>query len=247
MYHYSWVQLAQGAVHAIEGLGLSHHDAVTMLSSWCVCIFLLGLGLIGRLGLNKAIARGGTAQFHADRTLSFRNMWELYTGAIFDLTKSVLPDKDARIHFWLIGGLFIYILTCNLLTVMPGGLPPTDNISNNAAMALTVFIVFNVAGVARNGMAYFTHMAGPVWWLMPGLFLIEIIGVVVRPASLSLRLMGNIFGDHTVFGIMSDLVPLVVPSIFLGLGIFVSLLQAFVFTLLSAIYISLSVAAHDDH
>jgi F-type H+-transporting ATPase subunit a len=247
MYHYSWVQFAEGAIHAIEGLGLSHHDAVTMLSSWGVCLFLIAMALLGRRGLNKARGLGGTDQFHADRTFSVRNAWEMYTEAIFSLSRSVLSDKDSRTHFWLIGGLFAYILTCNLLSVMPGGLPPTDNISNNAAMALTVFLVFNVAGVARNGMGYFKHMAGPVWWLMPALFVIELIGVIVRPASLSLRLMGNIFGDHTVFGIMSDLVPLVVPSIFLGLGIFVSFLQAFVFTLLSAIYIALSVAHDDDH
>ena len=247
MYHYSWVQLADGLVHAIEGLGLSHHDAVTMLSTWVVCFFLIGLALLGRLGLNKARAKGGTAQFQADRTLTMRNFWEMYTSALFNLSRTVLSDKDSRTHFWLIGGLFAYILSSNLLSVMPGGLPPTDNISNNAAMALTVFVVFNVAGVARNGMGYFKHMAGPVWWLMPGLFLFELIGVVVRPASLSLRLMGNITGDHTVFGIMSDLVPLVIPCIFLSLGMFVSFLQAFVFTLLSVIYIGLSVAHDDDH
>jgi len=75
---------------------------------------------------------------------------------------------------------------------------------------------------------------------------IEAAGVfLIRPASLTLRLFGNINGDHMVFGIMSDLVPVVVPSIFLALGIWVSFLQAFVFTLLSAIYIMLSVG-HDD-
>jgi F-type H+-transporting ATPase subunit a len=81
------------------------------------------------------------------------------------------------------------------------------------------------------------------------IFPIELVGMLVRPASLSLRLAGNMTGDHLVFSIMSDLTTAIVPAIFLGLGIFVSFLQAFVFTLLSAIYISLSVQdmKHDAH
>ena len=70
---------------------------------------------------------------------------------------------------------------------------------------------------------------------------------VVRPFSLTLRLTGNMFGDHMVFGIMSDLVPPVLPSVFLGLGSFVSFIQALVFTLLSAVYIALATAHDDDH
>jgi F-type H+-transporting ATPase subunit a len=92
-----------------------------------------------------------------------------------------------------------------------------------------------------------------VFLIGPLLFSIELIGLFIRPVTLSLRLTGNIFGDHTVFGIMSDLVPIGVPVIFLGLGSFVAFMQAFVFSLLSTIYIGLSLPHHehahagDDH
>ena len=105
-----------------------------------------------------------------------------------------------------------------------------------------------VAGIAIKGMGFFKHMMGPILPMAPLIFLIEALGVfLIRPGSLALRLFGNINGDHTVFGIMSDLIPVVLPSVFLGLGIWVSFLQAFVFTLLSAIYIALSVDHGDDH
>jgi F-type H+-transporting ATPase subunit a len=140
----------------------------------------------------------------------------------------------------------LFIFVANLMSVVPGGLPPTDNVNTNLAMSLVVLSVYVIEGVRRTGMGFFKHMAGPVIWLAPLIFAIEAAGVfLIRPASLTLRLFGNINGDHMVFGIMSDLVPVVVPSIFLALGIWVSFLQAFVFTLLSAIYIMLSVG-HDD-
>lgn len=247
MYHYTWVQSLEPLVHALEGMGLAHHDATAVLNSWAVCFFLLALGFLGNRGLATARARGGTLQFVPDATLSVRGVFEIYTEGIYNLASGVLSHKDSRRFFWLIGGLFIYILCGNLIAVLPGGAPPTDNVASNFAMAATVFIVFNVAGIASQGMGYFKHMAGPILLLAPLMFPIELIGVLVRPVSLSLRLAGNMTGDHMVFGIMTDLMPVVAPSIFLGMGMFVSFLQAFVFTLLTAIYISLSVAHGDEH
>ncbi|HCU24920.1 MAG TPA: ATP synthase F0 subunit A [Deltaproteobacteria bacterium] len=147
----------------------------------------------------------------------------------------------------MIGALFIYIFISNLLGVLPGFLPPTDNISTTLACGLVVFFYFNYIGIKENGFFnYFKHFAGPVIFLAPLMFLIEIIGVVVRPVSLALRLQGNITGDHLVLGIFSDLVPIGVPVLFLALGIFVSFIQAFVFSLLSTIYVGLSLP-HEEH
>lgn len=248
MSHFSWVQLLGGLVHVFESLGLSHADAVIALTTWLICFGLLGLALLARRGLNRAIALGGTLQYVPVHRPTITNFFEIYTQAIFNLAESILGKKDARTYYWLIGGLFIYILVGNLLSVVPGTLPPTDNISNNFAMALTVFLVFNAAGLVVNGFGYVRHLMGPVLLLSWLMFPIELIGLLVRPVSLSVRLAGNIFGDHTVFGIMSQLSPawLPIPAIFLALGIFVSFLQAFVFTLLSTIYIGLSVA-HEEH
>jgi F-type H+-transporting ATPase subunit a len=143
--------------------------------------------------------------------------------------------------------------------------------SHNAAMALVVVIVFNVSGFLVNGTGYIKHMCGP-WMGFGGialnllLFFIEFLSfLIVRPYSLSLRLMGNMTGDHKVFLIFSDLpgqligedsmvataatyvLTALVPILFLALGMLVSLIQAFVFTLLSMIYIALAVAHEDDH
>jgi F-type H+-transporting ATPase subunit a len=242
-YHFSWVQLIPGYHSLVESFP-NEDAAIAVLSSWAICILLIAAALVARKGLNKARARGGTLQYVPDAKFSFFSIAELYTKGIYGMCLGALTPKDTRKYFWLLGGLFIYIFCSNLLAVTPGGLPPTAVMSTNAALALVVFLVFNVEGIRRNGLGYFKHMAGPVWYLAWLIFPIELVGLLVRPASLSLRLAGNMTGDHMVFGIMSDLTTVLIPAIFLGLGIFVSFLQAFVFTLLSAIYISLSVADH---
>jgi F-type H+-transporting ATPase subunit a len=252
MYHFSWVQLLEAPLHAIEtlewnGVAIGHNNAVAIMSSYLVAGLLILFALVARRQLTTACAAGGTLQFVPASKLSARNIFEIYVSAIMNLCTSMLSKADARRFFWLIGGLFIYILCSNLLAVIPGGLPPTDKIGTNAAMALVVFLVFNYAGIKKNGWGYLKHMAGPVWWLAWLILPIELVGLIVRPISLSLRLMGNMVGDHTVFGIMSDLTYLVVPAIFLGLGIFVSFIQAFVFTLLSIIYIALSLGDDENH
>lgn len=248
-YHYSWVELLFDHQNNIftEQFGASPDDAIRLVTLWGVCFFLIALGAVARLGLNSVRAKGGREQYFASTGLGFRSVFELYTEAIFNMIAGVLGNKDAKGFYWLLGGLFLFLFSCNLLSVVPGGLPPTDNMNTNLAISLVVLLVYVVAGVARTGFGFFKHMMGPVWWLAPLIFVIEAAGVfLIRPGSLTLRLFGNINGDHLVFGIMSDLVPVIVPSIFLGLGIWVSFLQAFVFTLLSAIYIMLSVDHGDD-
>ena len=223
-------------------------DAQTWLLSWLVCGILLTGAFLARAGLNKAQAQGGTLQFVPDGSMTSRNFFELFTGALFGLASDLLGHENGKKFFWLSAGLFIYILTANLLGVVPGMLPPSGSLHHNFAMAFVVLIMFNGAGIKAQGLVgYLKHMWGPVAALGVLLFFIELLSfLVVRPYSLSLRLTGNMFGDHQVLSIMSGLVPLVYPVIFLGLGSFVSCIQAFVFTLLSTIYIALAVE-HDDH
>lgn len=242
-YHWSWSKLLPGFDALATAFG-NEDAAYAIFSSWFICGIIVAAAFQARKGLDRARERGGTIQFVPDGRFSFFAVAELYTKGIYGMLLGAMQPKDVRKYFWLLGALFIYIFLSNLLAVTPGGLPPTAVISTNVALALIVFVVFNVEGIRRNGLGYFKHMAGPVWYLAWLIFPIEIVGLLVRPASLSLRLAGNMTGDHMVFGIMSDLTVAVLPAIFLGLGIFVSFLQAFVFTLLSAIYISLSVADH---
>lgn len=248
----SWFQLIPGVFDGslLAPLGIHDHEghiATTVFGSWLVCAVLIVLALGARAGLNKARAKGGTLQYVPASGFSLRNLFEIYVSSIRNLAGSMLDERDTRKFFPLFGALFIYILFCNLLGLLPGMLPPTENISNNFAMALVVVLVYLGVGLGRNAGPFLKHMAGPVIWLAPLIMGIELLGLlVIRPGSLSLRLMGNIVGDHMVLGIMSDLTKVAIPSIFLGLGVFVSFLQAFVFTLLSIIYLSMSIV-HDDH
>ena len=107
---------------------------------------------------------------------------------------------------------------------------------------LIVFLYYNYQGLKEHGVKYFKQFFGPIALLAPLMFVIETISHAARLLSLTVRLYGNIFGDHTVLGIFSSLVPLVVPVIFLLLGLAVALIQAFIFSTLSAVYIGLAVS-----
>jgi len=248
----SWFQLIPGVYDGkmMSVVGLHDHQghiAVTVLGSWLVCGLLVLMALGARMGLNAARAQGGTLQYVPASGLSLRNIFEIFVFSIRNLSSSMLDARDSRKFFPLFGGTFAYIFLCNLMGVLPGMLPPTENVSNNFAMSLVVLLTYLAVGFGRNPGPFAKHLFGPVVWLAPLIGAIELVGLlIIRPGSLSLRLMGNIVGDHMVLGIMSDLTKAFIPTIFLGLGIFVSFLQAFVFTLLSIIYISMSIV-HDDH
>lgn len=247
MYGFSWFSLPTPIIEGLMGLGMDKADAIRIVTSWGICILLLLFAAIGRGAVSAFTSQSGPKKYIPKKGLGLANIFELYTEGILGMLEGPLGKKDSRFYFGILGGTFLYIFISNLMSVIPGGLPPTDNINTNIAMSLIIVLVYVVEGVRRTGMHFFKHMMGPVWWLAPLIFAIEAAGVfLIRPMSLSLRLFGNINGDHMVFGIMSDLVPVVVPSIFLALGIWVSFLQAFVFTLLSAIYIMLSVDHGDD-
>lgn len=172
-------------------------------------------------------------------------IFEVAVEAILGLMEGVLGKKAHR-YFPLIGTLFLYIFVCNIIGLIPGLAPPTDNINTNAACAIVVFLYYNYNGIKTQGLKnYLKHLMGPVLWLGPLMLVIELISHFVRPVSLSVRLFGNMTGDHMVLGIFSKLVPIGVPVIFMGLGLFISFIQAFVFSLLSIVYLSL--ATEDSH
>ena len=137
-----------------------------------------------------------------------------------------------------------FTIFSNLLGVFPGFYPATQNLNSTLACASVIFIVYNYMGFREHGWGYLKHFMGPIIYLAPLMIIIEVVSHLVRPASLSLRLFWNMFGDHLVLQIFSNLTPYIIPAIFIGLGVFVSFLQAFIFTILSSIYISLS-TSHD--
>lgn len=122
--------------------------------------------------------------------------------------------------------------------------PATDNINTTLTLGLFIFIVYNYFGFREHGIHYLKQFMGPLLLLAPLMVIIEVISHLVRPMSLGLRLQGNMMGDHTVLGIFLDLVPYGLPIVFYGLGLFVCFMQAFVFTMLSMIYVSMAIS-HD--
>lgn len=175
---------------------------------------------------------------------TFRNFFEIVAESLYGLTESVLGHHDAPIYFPVIGTMFLFIFTCNLIGLIPGFLPPTDNLNTTLALGAFVFVYYNYAGLKAHGLAYLKHFFGPIAWLAPLMLIIELASHVFRPISLALRLRGNIMGDHVVLGVFSGLVPYLLPVIFYGLGVFVAFIQAFVFCLMTMVYISLS-TSHD--
>jgi len=178
--------------------------------------------------------------------MTFRNLLELIIGFVAGIAEDIMGHHAKR-YLPLLGTCFIFILFMNLLGLIPGFLPPTQKMNVTVGLAVVVFLSTHYFGVREHGLAYFRHFLGPIWWLAPIMLPIEIISHLARPMSLSLRLFGNITGDHAVVSGFMALVPVVVPAVFLGLGLFVSFMQAFIFTVLSMIYISGAVAHEEEH
>jgi F-type H+-transporting ATPase subunit a len=208
-----------------------------------VAVTLVITTLVARAQLNTVI-RSTSGGLIPDAKLTYRNFFEILAESLYKLTESVIGHHEAPIYFPVVGTLFIFIFFSNLLGLIPGVLPPTENINTTLAVGVFVFLYYNFAGIREHGLAYFKHFMGPVWWLAPLILIIELASHIFRPISLALRLRGNIMGDHVVLHIFSGLVPLVLPVIFYGLGVFVAFIQAFVFCLMTMVYISLS-TAHD--
>lgn len=141
--------------------------------------------------------------------------------------------------------IFLFVLVCNLLGLIPGVKAPTQNVAVPFGLALVTFLYYNFHAFRVQGpIGYAKHLAGPVWWLAPLLFPIEIISHCARMMSLTIRLWANMFAGDLVTLVFFSLIPIAVPAIFLGLHLGVSLVQAFVFMLLSMIYLGQAVA-HD--
>jgi len=138
---------------------------------------------------------------------------------------------------------FMFILFCNLMGVVPGHESPTMYYVVPAGIAIATFLFYNFHGFRELGMAkYFAHFAGPMWWLAWFMFPLEVISHCIRPVSLTIRLYANMYAGEQVTVLFLGLTYLVMPAVFMGLHVFVSFLQAFVFSLLTMIYVSGAVA-----
>jgi len=222
--------------------GNVHHYGHVVMAAAIVLLIMI-LAIIARLQLNSAEKREDQGLV-PDEKFTVRNFFEIVSEKLYGLSINVMGKHGAEKYFPVVGALFLFIFVSNFIGLIPGLLPPTDNLNTTFALGAFVFIYYNFVGLKENGLAYLKHFAGPVLWLAPLMLVVEVASHVFRPISLGLRLRGNIMGDHVVLGIFNDLLPYAVPAIFYGVGLLVSLVQAFVFCLMTMVYISLS-ATHD--
>lgn len=178
--------------------------------------------------------------------------FDLIVEALLAVMEPQMGTKKARFFLPLIASLATFILISNLLGSIPGLLPPTDNLNTTLALGLVVFVVTHIYGVREHGIAYFKHFLGPIikWYALPLMLLmlvIEIISHIVRPLSLGIRLMGNMFGDHAVLGIFLAFGIPLIPMPIQILGLVVAIVQTVVFCLLSIVYIALAVEHAEEH
>jgi F-type H+-transporting ATPase subunit a len=212
-------------VKLFEMIGLGHfaHANVHVVYMWVVMAILIILGWLA--GRNVQMVPG-----------KVQNVFEVLISGLEEFMVDVCGE-EGRWFFPLVASIFLCVLVGNLLGLVPGFFPPTANLNTTAALALTVFIFTHVIGVKYHGVKYYRHFIGPVWWMVPIMLPIELIGHFARILSLSFRLFGNMMGHELVLAILFSLAgAFFAPLPIMALGIFVGLVQAFVFFLLSVMY-----------
>jgi F-type H+-transporting ATPase subunit a len=212
-------------VKFFELIGFGHfaHAYPHVIYSWFVMILLIFFAFLAARKIDMIPTKA-------------QNVFEIIVSGIEEFMVDI-TGEEGRKFFPLIATVFLYIATCNLLGLIPGFYPPTASINTTLSCALTVVIFTHVIGVKFHGVKYIKHFLGPIWWLSPLILIIELIGHFARILSLSIRLFGNITGHELVLGILFALAGAAfAPLPIMALGIFVALLQAFVFFLLSIIY-----------
>jgi F-type H+-transporting ATPase subunit a len=225
---FSWVQEIPGLMQ------LEPHTATALL-------VMVGL-LLFALRARQQLAAAG-AQAAPGEGFSARNVGEVITEFISNLSESVI-GHDGPKYVPLFGSLFLFILGSNLIGLIPGFTPPTDNFNVTLALGVISFMAYNYYGIRAHGLAYLKQFMGPLLLLAPLMIVVELFSHLFRPASLAIRLYGNMFADHLLLGIFTDLTKLLIPVVFYLLGTFVSLVQALVFTLLTMVYVGLAIS-HD--
>lgn len=212
-------------VKLFELIGLGHfaQSYPYIVYTWVIMIILIVLGAMAAKAVSLVPSKA-------------QNLFEVLISGIEEFMVEV-TGEEGRWLFPLAATVFIFIFASNLIGVVPGCFPPTASINTTLACALTVVVFTHVIGIKYHGAKYIKHFLGPVWWMIPIIFPIEIIGHLARILSLTFRLFGNMMGHELVLGILFALAGLFfAPLPIMGLGIFVALVQAFVFFLLSIMY-----------
>jgi F-type H+-transporting ATPase subunit a len=225
------------------------HGAEPLLASMFVVIVILGLALAARSKVtdyDKSVI--------PDEKLSLRTFFEIYIGYFYNMMKDMMGPTRAKKYFPVVGTAAFFILFSNVLGMIPGFLPPTSSWNITIGCGVCVLVAFSYYGLKAQGLGFITHLAGP--WMGVAMlpiniliFTIELISTfIIRPLTISIRLMLNIAVDHLLLTIMLGIFTLFLPIPFMVLGTLVAIVQVLVFCLLTSIYIALATEGHgDDH
>lgn len=182
-----------------------------------------------------------------EEKLTLRTFLETFLDYFYDLAKSVMGPERAKEYFPLIGTSAMFVFFANVLALVPGMPVATSHLSVTFGCAIVVFLFFNAYGLMANGTNYLKHLAGPVWWLAPLLFPLEVISLFIRPVTLAIRLMVNMAADHVMLSLFLGLIAVLLPIPVMLLGCLVVVVQTLVFTLLTCIYIGLATDHDEEH
>jgi F-type H+-transporting ATPase subunit a len=212
-------------VKLFEAIGLGHfaHAYPHVIYTWFVILLLIIFAVLATRKIELIPTKA-------------QNFFEIIISGMEEFMVDI-TGEEGRWFFPVIATIFIYIATCNLLGLVPGFYPPTASINTTVSCAIPVFLFTHFIGIRYHGIKYVKHFLGPVWWLIPIILPIELIGHLARILSLSFRLFGNITGHELVLAILFMLAgAFFAPLPIMAMGIFVAFVQAFVFFLLSIMY-----------
>ena|SRR6185295_10982184 len=231
-------QYLAGPANSILAIfGLKAENPAHPWQNWIVMELLVFLVLIVLVAMVRS-------SFSVDKPGKLQHLFEtVYTFLKTTAGEVGIHNETKYINYF--GTVFVFILFMNLIGIIPTFESPTMNAAVPCGLALCTFAYFNATGVRAQGFGkYLLHFLGPVWWLAWLMLPIEIMGTLARPLSLTIRLYANMFAGEQVTIAFLGLTYLVVPVIFMALHVFVSLLQAYIFTLLTMIYVS-GATAHE--
>jgi len=177
-----------------------------------------------------------------------QNAMEAFLGGVLAMGRDTIGKEDARKYLPLIATLGLFVVTSNMIGIIPGFESPSSMLDFTLALAISIFVYYNYEGIRRNGVIkYFAHFSGPVWWLAWLMFPIEIISHISRIISLSFRLFGNIKGDDLFLAVILMLAPYFAPLPAYALLTFSGLLQGFIIMILTYVYLAGAVHISEDH
>lgn len=169
-----------------------------------------------------------------------QNMLEVVVGGVMDQIQEI-SQQDPHPYLPFVGSLFLFILTSNVLAIVPGFQPPTGSLSTTAALALCVFLAVPVFGIRKQGLrGYFRQYIQPTPIMLP----FNIIGELARTLALAVRLFGNVMSGTLIAAILLAIAPLFFPILLQALGLLTGVIQAYIFSILAMVYIASATRAH---